>query len=106
MTVDPDALRTGWNRTHSHLAAARTHLASLPGADLSTPAEFLEYNELGLAFDGLVDLAVDLDLPLAFWQHMDRAAREMRLYSDALHKAASHGCHRCLRRLAAASEPE
>ncbi|OII62951.1 hypothetical protein BJP40_26550 [Streptomyces sp. CC53] len=106
MTVDPDALHSSWDRTRRHLAAARTHLASLPGVDLSAPAEFLEYNELGLAFDSLVDLAVDLDLPLAFWQHMDRAAREMRLYSDALHKPHLTAADHCLRRLAAASEPE
>ncbi|MGW1411529.1 hypothetical protein [Streptomyces sp. NPDC002403] len=43
-------------------------------------------NELGLAFDCLVDLGDDLELPLPFWQHLDGAAREMRLYSDALHK--------------------
>ncbi|MFF3036042.1 MafI family immunity protein [Streptomyces rubiginosohelvolus] len=33
----------------------------------------MEHNELGLAFDCLVDLGDDLDLPLSFWRHLDRA---------------------------------
>ncbi|MET9611115.1 hypothetical protein ABZZ17_39595 [Streptomyces sp. NPDC006512] len=47
--------------------------------------EFLEHNELELAFDCLAELGDDLDLPLSFWRSLDRAARETRLYSDALH---------------------
>ncbi|MFE7112901.1 MafI family immunity protein [Streptomyces sp. NPDC057600] len=54
----------------------------LPSVDLSATLEFLEHNELGLAFDCLVDLGDDLDLPLAFWQHLDRAAREIRRELD------------------------
>ncbi|CAM5738867.1 hypothetical protein SBADM41S_11702 [Streptomyces badius] len=77
-----------------------------PGIDLSTTREFLEHNELGLAFDCMVHLADDLDLPLSFWQHMDRAAREMRLYSDEPHTPHRKAAASCLRHLAVASEHE
>ncbi|MFJ5867490.1 MafI family immunity protein [Streptomyces parvus] len=104
MTDDRKALQAGWKQTRAHLEAARADLAHLPGIDLSTTTEFLEHNELGLAFDCLVDLADDLGLPLRFWQHMDRAAREMRLYSDALHTPHLTAADSCLRHLAVASE--
>ncbi len=106
MTRDREALTESWKRTRDHLDAARAHLAHLPGIDLSTTLEFLEHNELGLAFDCLVHLADDLGLPLRFWQHMDRAAREMRLYSDEPHMPHRKAADSCLRHLAAASEQE
>ncbi|MFJ8028363.1 MafI family immunity protein [Streptomyces sp. NPDC096311] len=106
MTDDPEALQASWNQTPDHLDAARAHLTRLPGIDLSAALEFLEHNELGLAFDCLVDLADDLDLPLSFWQHLDRAAREMRLYSDAPHRPYLTAADFCRRHLAAASEHE
>ncbi|WP_328299579.1 MafI family immunity protein [Streptomyces sp. NBC_00435] len=106
MTVEREALQADWNQTRGHLDAARAHLTSLPNIDLSATLEFLEHNELGLAFDCLADLGDDLDLPLSFWQHMDRAAREMRLYSDALHKPHLTTADLCRRHLAAASEQE
>ncbi|MFD6826466.1 hypothetical protein ACFWC5_39970 [Streptomyces sp. NPDC060085] len=59
-----------------------------------------------LALDCLVDVGDDLDLPLAHWQHLDRAAREMRLHSDALHKPHSTAADLCRRHLAVASERE
>jgi hypothetical protein len=58
----------------------------------------------GLAFDCLVDLGDDLDLPLTFWQHLDRAAREMWLYSAALHTPHLTAAHLCRRHLTAAAE--
>ncbi|MFE5681398.1 MafI family immunity protein [Streptomyces erythrochromogenes] len=106
MTVDRAALRAGWKQTRGHLDTARAHLAGLPDVDLSATLEFLEHNELELAFDCLVDLGDDLDLPLSFWQHLDRAAREMRLYSDALHTPHLTAADFCRRHLAAASEQE
>ena len=106
MTVDPEALQASWNRTRGHLDAAREHLTAPCDIDLSTTLEFLEHNELGLAFDCLVDLGDDLDMPLAFWQHLDLAAREMRLYRDALHKPHLTTADLCRRHLAAASEQE
>ncbi|GAA2293666.1 MafI family immunity protein [Streptomyces violaceusniger] len=106
MTVDRGAVQASWNRTRNHLDAARAHLTGLANIDLSATLEFLEHNELELAFDCLVDLGHDLDLPLAFWQHLDRAAREMGLYSDALHTPHLTAADLCRRHLAAASEQE
>ncbi|WP_411096317.1 MafI family immunity protein [Streptomyces sp. 020-2-3H-GM] len=104
MTVDRQAPQASWNRTRGHLDAARVHLTDLSDIDLSATDEFLEHNELGLAFDCLVDFGDDLDLPLAFWEHLDQAAREMRLYSDALHKPHLTAADLCRRYVAAASE--
>ncbi|MFJ3762822.1 MafI family immunity protein [Streptomyces sp. NPDC090080] len=106
MTVDREALQSSCNRTSGHLDAARFHLTGLVNIDLSATLEFLEHNELELAFDCLVDLGDDLDLPLAFWQHLDRAAREMRLYSDALHTPHLTAADLCRRHLAVTSEQE
>ncbi|KOG73996.1 hypothetical protein ADK77_07500 [Streptomyces antibioticus] len=106
MTADREAVQASWNRTRNHLDAARSQLTGLADIDLSATLEFLEHNELGLAFDCLVDLGDDLDLPLTFWQHLDRAAREMRLYSDALHTPHLTAADLCRRHLAAASEKE
>ncbi|ALV38870.1 MafI family immunity protein [Streptomyces sp. CdTB01] len=106
MTDDREALQASWNRTRGHLDAARIHLTGLPNADLSATLEFLDHDELGLAFDCLVDLGDDLHLPLAFWQRLDRAAREMRLYSDALYTPHLTAADLCRRHLAAASEKE
>ena len=106
MTVDRAALQAGWNLTRAHLDAARLHLGGLPDIDLAAVLEFLEHNELGLAFDRLVDLGDDLDLPLAFWQHLDRAAREMRLYSDAPQKPHLTAADVCRLHLAAAPETQ
>lgn len=106
MTVDREALQAGWKQTRGHLDSARAHLTGLPDIDLSATSEFLEHNELGLAFDCLVDLGDDLDLPLVFWRHLDRAAREMRLYSDALRTPHLTTADFCRRHLAAASEQE
>lgn len=75
------------------------------GADeLSEYEEFLEHNELELAFDCLVGLGVDLAVPIEFWTHLDLAAREMKLYTAALDKPHLTTADLCRRRLAAASE--
>ncbi|WP_431329740.1 MafI family immunity protein [Streptomyces sp. IPPR8] len=89
MTHDREALQASWNQTRDHLDAARAHLTRLPDIDLSATLSLLEHNELGLAFDCLVDLGDDLDLPLSFWQHLDRAAREMRLFRRVTEEPAS-----------------
>ncbi|PJN28263.1 hypothetical protein CG736_07075 [Kitasatospora sp. CB02891] len=108
MTVDREALQAGWNRTRGRLDTARARPAGRPGIDLPVALDFLEHNELGnelgLAFDCLVDLGDEHDAPLAFWQDLDRAAREMRLCGDAVHKPHLTSADLCRRRLAAASE--
>ncbi|WDO07611.1 MafI family immunity protein [Streptomyces murinus] len=106
MTVDRGAVQASWNRTRNHLDAARIHLTGLANIDLSATLEFLEHNELELAFDCLVDLGDGLDLPLTFWQHLDRAAREMGLYNDSLYKPHLTAADFCRRHIAAASEQE
>ncbi|OLZ65570.1 hypothetical protein AV521_31440 [Streptomyces sp. IMTB 2501] len=57
-----------------------------------------------LAFDCLVDLGDDLDPPLAFWQHLDRAA--VRCGSTALLKPHLTANDLSRRPLAAASEQD
>ncbi|GAA3075147.1 hypothetical protein [Streptomyces glomeratus] len=74
--------------------------------DPSGVQESLDHNELELAFDDLVDLGHDRELPLAFWQHLDMAAREMNLYSAALDKPHLTSADLCRRHMAAASESE
>ncbi|MFF8882870.1 MafI family immunity protein [Streptomyces flaveolus] len=106
MTDDGEALQAIGTRTRDYLDAARAHLIRLPDIDLSAVLEFLEHNDLQLAFDCLVDLGDELDLPLSFWQSLDRAAREMQLYSAALHQPHLTVADLCRRRLAAASEQE
>ncbi|MET9586114.1 MafI family immunity protein [Streptomyces sp. NPDC006539] len=106
MTFDRAALQASWNQTHGHLDAAGVHLTGPPNIDLSATLQFLEHNELELAFDCMVDLGDDLDLSLTFWQHLDRAAREMRLYSKARHKPHLTAADLCRRHVAAASERE
>ncbi|WP_326816065.1 hypothetical protein [Streptomyces sp. NBC_01763] len=54
----------------------------------------------------MVDLGDDLDLSLTFWRHLDRAAHEMRLYGEALHKPHFTAADLCRRHVAAASEKE
>jgi hypothetical protein len=68
--------------------------------------ERLDHNELGLVFDDLVDLGHDRELPLAFWQHLDEAAREMNLYPGALDEPHLISADLCRRHIAAASESE
>ncbi|MFF4576447.1 hypothetical protein [Streptomyces sp. NPDC001410] len=46
------------------------------------------------------------ELPLAFWQHLDEAAREMNLYSAALDKPHLTSADLCLRHIAAAPESD
>lgn len=95
MTDDRAALRASWHRTAGHLNAAQAQLPNLPNIDLSPTREYLEHNELGLAFDSLVHLGHNLDVPHSYWQHLNRAAHEMRLYSaeaDSDHQASAHIC--------------
>jgi hypothetical protein len=112
-SVDSDQveLRDSWQRTRRHLNAAREQLAALRAADDETVQEWLDHNELGLAFDTLVHLALDaaedldVDLPVDFWEALDRAAHEMNLYADALRRPHLTSADFVLRRLAVA-QPE
>lgn len=99
MSFRHEDLESSWGRTTTHLNAARSALTSVDGVDLSWVDEFLDHNELGLAFDTLVDLGDELDLPIPYWQTLDQAAREMQLYtvgSAAPHAPAAATCRRHL----------
>lgn len=100
------ALATSWDRTRAHLAAAAAHLVALSDLDLASYQEYLDYNELGLAFDHLVDLGHDLELRIDFWLALDRAAKEMRLYSEVIHTPHLTSADFCRRHVAAAAEAD
>ncbi|MFD8988134.1 MafI family immunity protein [Streptomyces goshikiensis] len=102
MTDHP--LASSWTTTRNHLTAAMSCLTETAEIDPSGVQEWLDHNELGLAFDDLVDLGHDRELPPAFWQHLDEAAREMNLYSAALDKPHITSADLCRRHIAAASE--
>lgn len=61
----------------------------------------LSHNELGLAFDCLVDLGDSSVLGRSFWEHLDLAAREMGLYGRVLHTPNLASVDLLLRHLAA-----
>jgi hypothetical protein len=63
---DQAQLRESWQRTRDHLNAALERLSGLQAGDDETVQDLLDHNELGLAFDTLVDLANDLDVPVDF----------------------------------------
>ncbi|WP_310729240.1 MafI family immunity protein [Streptomyces sp. N2A] len=104
MTDHP--LASSWTATRDHLNAAMSCLVQTAEIDSRGVQEWLDHNELGLAFDDLVDLGHDRELPLAFWQHLDEAAREMNLYSAALGKPHLTSVDLCRRHITAASESE
>ncbi|GGK28495.1 hypothetical protein GCM10011583_70570 [Streptomyces camponoticapitis] len=99
-------LASSWTTTRDHLTAAMSCLTETAEIDPSGVQEWLDHNELGLAFDDLVDLGHDHELPLAFWQHLDEAAREMNLYSSVLDKPHLTSADLCRRHIAAASESD
>ncbi|MFD4610518.1 MafI family immunity protein [Streptomyces sp. NPDC058440] len=104
MTDHP--LVSAWTTTRNHLTAAMSCLTRTEEIDLSGVQEWLDHNELELAFDDLVDLGHERELPLCFWQHLDEAAREMNLYSAALDKPHLTSGDLCRRHIAATSESE
>lgn len=99
VTDDRAELRESWKRTEEYLDAARADLAGRQDVDLSEVFEYLEHNELGLAFDALVHIGDRREVPFGFWQHLDRAAQEMRLHSsnaDGFHRGSAEICRRHL----------
>ncbi|WP_409463251.1 MafI family immunity protein [Amycolatopsis sp. GA6-003] len=98
MTEDRSTLYASWNRTHRHLAAARADINDQPDVDLSIADDFIEHNELGLAFECLVEIGDEVNARLAFWRALDEAARGMGMYEEP----RSGSARLCLERLAAA----
>ena len=69
-----------WRRTEQHLVRARDMLGeerNLPWFD-----EWLAHNELGLAFDVLVEAGDSAAAPRDFWDTVKAAANEMDLTPD------------------------
>lgn len=91
-------LYASWRRTRRHLATARADISDQPEADLSDADDFIEHNELGLAFDCLVEIGDEVNARAEFWRALDGAAREMGLYEEP----RSGSARLCLERLAAA----
>src|SRR3954451_16651361 len=86
--ADPD-LVASWARTTQHLAVAREALGDLAEQPAALFAEFLEHNELGLAFEVLVEAADEQSATTACWEALEHAGREMRLEeAGAYHGAA------------------
>jgi len=73
-----------WTQVHHHLEAAKNLLpvgagGSGEGGPLEDCQEFLEHNELELAFDELEMLGQANSVPQAYWHELSSAARLMRL---------------------------
>ena len=99
---DEARLRESWQPTRRHLEDARQQLAGVRGADAEDVRDRLDHDEPGLAFDVLVDLADELDVPPGFREALDAAAREMDRYADALRTPHLTAADIVLRHLAVA----
>ncbi len=70
-------LKPNWNRVTTLLKTAVNQLSAEEGA-VSLFREFLDHNELELAWDELAALGTPTETQI-FWRSMADAAREMRL---------------------------
>jgi hypothetical protein len=74
-------LEDSWARTIAHLHAARAQLRpEAPG--LRVYDDYLAHNELGLAFDVLVQIGEAQNAQRSFWACLALAATEMDLRDD------------------------
>ena len=71
-----------WAAVRQVLEAARGQLTSSEDEDLGVFYEFLNHNELGLALDALVDVAVLQRSPADVWRSLAIAAEMMGLEPD------------------------
>jgi hypothetical protein len=86
--MNREELAASWERTRSHLARAAALLPhpvieSQEGGFLSAYSDFLEHNELGLAFDELRALGSINAVTKEYWAALVAAAIEMKL-ADAV----------------------
>lgn len=82
-------LAASWVRTKDHLDAARRELRRRRPEDLAWYDECADHNELGLAFDALVQVGSAGPANRMFWQHLMSAAAEMALMpEDSAHGEA------------------
>lgn len=80
--VASDELLASWRRTQSHFERALGSLTSTDDEALAWYRGFLEHNELGLAFDVLVELVERQRAPRGAWEALRQAADEMELGAD------------------------
>jgi hypothetical protein len=78
--VADENLRASWARTEAHLRSAMAELSRPVGADWAT--EYLQPNELGLAFEALVEAASEQAASATVWAALRSAADEMCLRAD------------------------
>ena len=82
--VASDELKASWERTERHLRAALAH-QQLPQDTTATAAEFIDHNELGVAFEYVVSVLVDRGIALngEACKSLAAAAAEMRLEDNS-----------------------
>jgi hypothetical protein len=82
-------LQASWARTTASLEVARELLGGerVPGID--DYEDYLAHNELGLAFDVLVEVGASQKARRKFWQAVHEAAIEMKLAPDGAQHAAA-----------------
>ncbi len=73
-----------WARIGRHLEAARELLEHADGPGGADYRNYLEHNELGLAFDILVEVGEDQRARQAFWQRLQEAAIDMGLTVESV----------------------
>jgi len=82
-----DALREVWVATTQHLESARRALIDPNEANLGSYRDYLDHNELGLAFECLVQGADAQGAPRAVWEQLALAAECMEIGENDV----SHG---------------
>lgn len=75
-------LMASWRRTEGHLKNALQSLTNPEAEALSDYRHFSEHNELGLALDVLVDVAMAQRAPRTVWEALLAAAEEMNIGPD------------------------
>jgi hypothetical protein len=89
--------REQWKATAELLDTARRGLTDPDDLKLSLYREFLDHNELGLAFDSLTDVAEAQRAPRSVWEGLVAAADSMQLVeSDPVHGATRRRVRRHL----------
>lgn len=74
---------TSWARTKEALTEAKAALPAVAGTEpLELFDNYLEHNELGLAFDVLAFVAAEAEAEEPCWQSLLSAVQEMRLRED------------------------
>lgn len=79
-------LEASWRRTAARLTSAIAALPDVGGDGVADAAEYIDRNELGLAFDTVVDVADRQKAAPEVWRELRSAAIEMTLtVDDSIH---------------------